>query len=58
MYKLLYFVCYITFHLAYTILSYIQDAQETVFVSLVHRVNRDVDAEDAGKVDAVKDVAL
>ena len=35
-----------------------QDVQETVFVSLIHRVNQDVDAEDAGKVNAVKDVGL
>jgi hypothetical protein len=42
----------------YAISSYIQDVQETVFVSLIHRVNRAVDADDVGEVDVVKFVIL
>jgi hypothetical protein len=56
-YREIFFVNYTIFHLLYYF-SYIQDVQETVFVSLIHRVTRDVDAEDAGKVNVVKDVGL
>ena len=38
------------------IASYVQDVQETVFVSLIHLVDHGVDAEDVGKVDVAKDV--